>query len=283
MKKFFAIFIILLLVSCFGCAKKEEPSQSVSADEQKTAEPEMPFKDITADGIGEIFFAITRGGIDYECTKSYTDADAISKTVEFLSKATVSSENKYENNNVGNNPPYVIEIRDAQGGTVYSISFTNKFEDGYYCYLKDISNGEKDEFFVDSEYMYPLIEHIASLDGKTPEWTYSRPFENVLERDSISEVKIEYNGKTTRYTDLENITRCTQQFRFFACIDSTEKWNDEIQKTCVVSFFDKDGSLVCKFETNGYTVGDNFQLRFNDETLYFANKTQFGFFEEFMI
>ena len=163
MKRLFTIFIsAALLASCFSCAKKETASQSVGADVQNTVKAEMPFKDISSDDIGEVFFALTRGGINYECTKSYTEADAINKTVDFLNNATVSSKNKYENNNVGNNPPYVVEFKDGNGDVLYSISFTDKFKEGYYCYFKNTSSDKQKEFFVDGEYLYPLIEHIAS-------------------------------------------------------------------------------------------------------------------------
>lgn len=271
------IIVVLLIFGC-GCAKKEDTSQDAAADYKKI---ELPLADIVSDDVSQVVFTLL-GSSGYECTKSYTDSDTVKKIVDFLNNAPISSDKTYDNANVGSNDPYAVQLSNADGDLKYALSFTDKHTDGYYCSVQDAVNDIKKEFYVDSEYLYPLIEHIATLDARTADWNYSRPFEKLIDRDNISEVKIEYDGKITSYTDYESITRCTQQFVSFACTDATESWNDRIQKTCVVSFFDKDGAPVCKFETNGYIVGDNFQLRLDDKTVYFVNKKQFGFFEEIM-
>lgn len=169
------------MLSCFGCKTKpteQKTASDVKVSEKKQDDAVYPFADISADGITEVFFGfIEQKHLGYECTKSYTDADAIAKIIDFLNKAPkLDVEVDPEGGTVGSVSPYVIELKTSDGKTKYDISFDHKTENehrtakGNVCFFANDGAEEIEVFYIESEYLYDLILHIATLDGRQPWW-----------------------------------------------------------------------------------------------------------------
>ena len=305
--KRFIIFIILLsvMLSCFGCKKKAENDSGVPSDSDTVAQKEgdtvYPFADISADDIKEVFFGFQEHYPEYSCEKTYTDTDTVVEIIEFLKKAPMT-EDRFETQNVGYNPRYIIELRDSSGEWRYKISFFDKDQPGYPCYFYINNGNEKNKDhhgnpYIDSDYLYDLILHIATLDGREPEWIYDRPFIDIHNADIGALGFIASDGKEDLYTvDSDKIGASNQDGKYitvpdvyFSALlvrhpdDKSMSVND-VDIAYTVVFYDKNGEKLVEYATDGILVDDNkYKLVFRDfrdkaqgqETLYFARKTQF--------
>lgn len=260
MKRFLIILTLLaLILSCFGCKTKPADSKAASdanASEKKQDDAVYPFADISADGITEVVMKLVEHS-DSGCTKSYTDADAINKIIDFLNKAPKSDfEVDPEGGYVGHVTPYHIELKTSDGETKYSISIEDKTSEGYECGFSSDVSEKIERFYVESEYLKDLILHIATLDGREPSWEYTSVIYTALDKENCASVLLEYGDVTkelqgdaaAKYAWFISGTRYKQV--------SDGEWKQSTAEKFGATFYDADKKPILKAVLDGYVEAD---------------------------
>lgn len=301
MKKILLFIIILsITLALVGCKSKDTATGSENVV-QKNDYKKTALCEIDSDNISEITMGLSYSlGSTYLCSKNYTDVDTINKTIGFLADAPLIQTDS--DVITDQSDPYAITVKDKDGKEVYSIVFSEKQELGYACSFKNYTDDSYNTFYIDSEYLYDLIEHIATIDGREPSWLYSLPFKYLYEQD-IGSFEITYDGKQTLYTVSEDgasvssadkNTNMSNIKYIFGVLQVRKPSESEtldaasIQQKLKVVFCDRQGETMCEFysdilliDSNKYAVVYKNYKDGADDGAYYVPKAQFeGFLEQ---